>query len=98
MRVAVQGVADGGAGDQVREGLDDLVVAAARGQDAGAEEAHLAVVGQRGREQRLPDVRQVEVGVVEDDRGGLATEFEGDRAQQRGDMPARRRGRRRWTR
>jgi hypothetical protein len=60
----------------------DLGIATARRQHPGTEEAGLPVVQQRGDEQLLGDLLQVEIRIVEDDRRGLATEFQGDRTQQ----------------
>jgi hypothetical protein len=75
------------------QGVDDLVVPRAGGEYPGAEVAGLPVVEQSGREQVVADLGQVEVGVVEDDRGRLAAQFQGHRAEQAAagfrDAPAR---------
>src|SRR5215207_3314817 len=56
------------------DGIDDVVVARPRGEDAGLRDARLAVVHDRVRHESGDG--RLEVGVVEDDRGRLATELE----------------------
>ena len=56
-----------------------LVVAIARGEDAGLGHAGLTVVHERGALEAGGDHR--EIGVVEHDRGGLAAELEADSLQ-----------------
>src|SRR5690606_37736634 len=62
----------GGLGERV----DELVPAGAGHQQPGLGDAGLAVDHERHRQQGGDDL--VDVGVVEDDRGGLAAQFQGD--------------------
>ena len=75
LRGRVKRIADCERAREAAENLEDLVIARARGKHPRADVARLAVVQHRRAEQGLggPD----EVGVVEDDRGGLAAELEG---------------------
>ena len=76
--VGVGRIADLQAADHGRERVDDLVVAAAAGEDARLRDARLAVVHQRRELQAFDGGR--EIGVVEDDRGRLPAELEAARA------------------
>ena len=76
----VQWVAHGEAVDEISEGVDDFGVPGSRRQDPRAQVTGLAVVDERHRPQAAHG--GVEVGVIEDDRRRLATEFECDRPQQ----------------
>ena len=85
-------VADREAADHRRDRVDDLVVTAPAGEDAGLRDARLAVVHERRHLQALDRGR--EVGVVEDDRRRLAAELEAHALQLLAadgrDAPARR--------
>ena len=88
------GVADPNIGHLGRECVDVLVVACGGNQDAGQRVADLTAVGKAGRPHSGGDL--VGCGVIEDDRRGLAAEFETDLgevgAARCGDGPARRGG------
>ncbi len=90
----VGGVADRHRAHRLGQRVDDPVVAAAAGEDAGLGDARLAVVHERGEPQARH--RGVEVGVVEHDRGRLAAQLEADPLQllaaDRGDLAAGRGG------
>ncbi len=72
----VKGVADGVGGRALLEGLEELVVDALLDEDAGAGAAALAVVEVDAKVD--PGDGGLDVGVVEDNVGGLAAELEGD--------------------
>ena len=89
----VELVSDLDLGERAGEGVDEFVVTVLRHDDAGQRGAHLA--GHHALGLGEPGGGDAEVGIVEDDGGGLAAEFEGDPgdpfAAQRGDPPAGRR-------
>lgn len=77
--VLVEGVADDVLGGPLLEPLDELVVDSLLDVDTGAGAAALAVVVENAKVDPRDCV--VDVGVVEDDVGALAAEFEGDLLQ-----------------
>ena len=89
-RFGVGRQAEGQLVDGGDEGVDNFLVPVGRGENPAR-----GVAGLTGDEEHLAEEtldRVVEVGVVADDGGGLAAEFQGDRTHQRGtclaDRPA----------
>ncbi len=70
----VRGIAHGEPAHHPHQRVDGFVITAARSENPGLGNARLAVVHQRGHFQ--PTNSGSEVGVLQDDRGGLAAEFE----------------------